>query len=881
MHRAILYVLSSLLFWACICVDRAMAQQSQACSQQKLATWCSTVPASAPPACDNCSKTYQVRSYQGQNRCLDYTPGATGSPIVINDCAQAHPISVEELSDGKHTVVLHAGTNVIGFDQSLAVSMSGASAAPAAATAATDIPLKLLELPVANTGQVSSNHFFALDGDSIILSSNRTLVVKVQNSRGAVGSPVVLGQRLLGDDEFWDFLPTAGSASEPTSGFVPIGYAGDPNCANPAMCTCRLFNVVNGASEGTVIQLETSLHLSDCPHLSMGQGVTLRGDRRGILDGPLLRSCYMVNGTEKCDTAQTNTEEIEPMILLKEGANDIRITNLQLAGPSRSTDGSQTKAIGVITFDANARNIIDHNDISDWPYIAVMTQAHDDANISANSQCDPKSVNDPENRPTSAFVARNFIHHNQEQDTGYGTESDWGAYPFIFGNTFVSNRHAIAGGKGSAHTAYRAWNNLVLNAVPLQHYDVLSKIYTHDFDMHGMGPDGFGGIGGDYVDIYENTFFGTNPYQNNFKLRGDICNYAEFHNNISLKSKDDAVSWQTCQTFSCPTCLCLAATAVVGNVANYLRISPTPNQFNHSNPAVGKGALGVGDFDADQVDDLFLATGAAWYYSPHGKVEWRFLSAKTETMNQVLLGDFDGDGRTDVVTIQNGQLMVSWGGVSTWEVLNPNPTGGRLTLLPSAISDMVVEHFAGNKIPDIFWADGHTWWLSYGGTSAFKEIQTSSFRVSDLRFGDFNHDGKTDVFGVSSKDWEVSYAPASGQGLFSSWQVLRPKLTDSVAPLVVADFNGDGTADVATDCADSGCWQTSYGGKADWTRVSQPVTLSGDLARVGHFKSVKPTDILTWNNSGKCDPTHGQDTQCCISVAATGKATHYSTQDMR
>jgi hypothetical protein len=880
MCRVTLYVLSALFLSACIFSDQGTAQQA-ACSQQTLAAWCSTVPSSPPPACANCTKTYQVKSYQGKSRCLDYTPGLAGSAIIINDCAQAHPISVEELSDGKHTVVLHAGANVIGFNQELTASTNGSSAAPVSAATATDIPLTLLESSVATAGEVTSNHFFTLDGDSIILASNRTLVVKVQNSRGAAGSPVVLGQRLLGDDEFWDFLPTAGSASEPTSGFVPIGYAGDPYCANPAMCTCRLFNVVHGASEGTVIQLETSLHLSDCPILFMGQGVTLRGDRRGILDGPLLRSCYMVNGTEKCDTVQKNAQEIEPMILLKEGANDIRITNLQLAGPSRSTDGSQTEAIGVMTFDASARNIIDHNDISDWPYIGVMTKAHDDENISANSQCDPKSVNDPKDRPTSAFVARNFIHHNQEQDAGYGTESDWGAYPFIFGNTFVSNRHAIAGGKGSAHTAYRAWNNLVLNAVPLQHYDVLSKIYTHDFDMHGLGPNGFGGIGGDYVDIYQNTFFGTNPYQNNFKLRGDICNYAEFHNNISLKSKDDAVSWQTCQTFSCPTCLCLAASAVVGNTANYLRISPAPDQFNHSNPALGKGALGVGDFDADGNDDLFLATGAAWYYSPHGKVEWRFLSAKTETMNQVLLGDFDGDGRTDVVTIQNGQFMVSWGGVSTWEVLNPNPTGGRLTLPASAISDMVVEHFAGNKIPDIFWADGKTWWLSYGGTSAFKEIQTSGFRVADLRFGDFNHDGKTDVFGVSEKDWEVSYAPASGQGLFSSWQALRPKLSDSVASLIVADFNGDGTADVATDCPNSACWQISCGGKADWTRVSQPVSLSGSLVGVGHFESVRPSDILTWNTSGKCDPTHGQDTQFCISPAATGKATHYSTQDMR
>ena len=259
------------------------------------------------------------------------------------------------------------------------------------------------------------------------------------------------------------------------------------------------------------------------------------------------------------------------------------------------------------------------------------------------------------------------------------------------------------------------------------------------------------------------------------------------------------------------------------------------NQFDYANPAYGPTVLGVGDFDGDKADDLFLATGTAWYYSAGGKTEWRFLSPKTETIGQLLLGDFDGDGRTDVVTLQDGKFMVSWGGLSTWELLNPNPTAGRLTLLPSAVTAMAVGDFDGNKLADIFWADGQTWWVSYGGTTAFQEVQTSSFHRSDLRFGDFNGDGRTDVFGISNTDWEVSYAPSSGQGLFSSWRPLRARLTNTVAGLVVADFNGDGHADVATDCDGSKCWRISYRGFEDWITIAQPASLSRDLAGVGHF----------------------------------------------
>lgn len=866
MRRGILLLLSSLLLLECAFVMDMKGQEAAACSAQQLDAWCASVPSSTPASCANCPKTYLVHSYQGRTRCLDYTPEKTGSPIVINDCARSHPIVVEEIGDGKHTVVLHAGTKVIGIKTNPVNTMGGT---PPPIT--TEIPLQLQDLSnrPSNLTVFGGNHFFLLDGDSIILASGRNLVAKVQNARGAAESPVVLGPRQLADNEFWDFVATGGSAIDPTSGFVRIGYEGDPYCTTPAMCICRLVNVVSAAGEGTVVKLGTSIDLTDCPALNVGQGVTIRGDRRGTLTGPQLNSCYVVNSAVKCATVQTKAETIEPMVLLTEGSNDIRITGLRLRGPSRSTDYPQTEAIGVLTFEKNVRNIIDHNDVSDWPYIAIMTKAHDDKDIPTNSKCDPLSVNDPQTRPTTAFVARNFIHHNQEQNAGYGTESDWGAYPFIFANTFVSNRHAIAGGKGSAHTAYRAWYNLVLSAVPLQHGTLDYPFRTHDFDMHGLGDNGFGGIGGDYIDIYANTFFATN--HQTFELRGDICNYAEFHNNISLESQGDSVAWQTCPN------ICWAA---AGSPSKF-RISGDPNQFDHSNPTSGKTALGVGDFDGDGADDLFLATGTGWYYSPAGKAEWRFLSAKTDTIGQLLFGDFDGDGRTDVVALHDGEFVVSWGGVSTWEVLNPNPTGGRLTLLPNAVSAMAVGDFDGNKIADIFWADGHTWWVSYGGNTTFKEVQTSSFGRSDLRFGDFNGDGKTDVFGVGEKNWQVSYAPASGQGLFSTWQPLRPRLTDSAANLIVADFNGDGFADVATDCTNSGCWRISYRGFENWFNASQPVSLSGDFAGVGHFRAAAPADILTWNDSGKCDQSHGQNTQLCISVAGFEPATHYSTQDMR
>ena len=298
----IVVLLSISLLMTSVSVKPGNTQQPVACSGQILAAWCASVPSTSTPSCANCPRSYLVHSYQGRTRCLDYSPEKTGSSIVIDDCAHAHPIVVEELTDGNHTVILHAGTKVIGIKTKPVNTTDGT---PPPMT--TEIPLQLLDLPLPYIPPFNQNHFFTLDGDSILLATGPSLAAKVQNARGAVESPVVLGPRELGDNEFWDFVPTEGAAIDPTGGFVRIGYDGDPYCATPGMCTCRLFNVVAAAGKGSVVKLGTSFDLTDCPALSIGQGVTIRGDRRGTLVGPELRSCYVVNSVPKCNSAQSHS----------------------------------------------------------------------------------------------------------------------------------------------------------------------------------------------------------------------------------------------------------------------------------------------------------------------------------------------------------------------------------------------------------------------------------------------------------------------------------------------------------------------------------------------------------------------------------------------
>ncbi|MBZ5629818.1 MAG: VCBS repeat-containing protein [Acidobacteriia bacterium] len=819
---------------------------------------------------------FSVRNYGG--KCLDYgTPPdirSAGTAVFLNDCAVSHPIRVEEIN-GKHEVILHAGTQVIGIHNPPAIAIGIALPPPQ-----TQFALEL-QNPEDSSSQLYANQVFALDGDSIILAANRNLVSQVQNARGANYAPVVAGPRILADSELWDFNAIDGSDKDPTSGFVRVGYPGDP-----APPLDKLLSFLPPYTDphppylplpGTVLKIApgTVIDTSGLQPLQIPGGVTIRGDRRGTLFGPLLCKA------SGCDESNPPNAPGESMLEIR--GDDVRITGLRLQGTSRTTDKGQPNSTGILAHDGvmghgtpeqYVRSIVDHNDISDFTQNGVRVRGNDTLENDIN--CDLHD--NPFIRPLNVFVARNFIHHNQMQDFGYGVETNWGGFPLVYGNTFVSNRHAIAAGYGSAHSGYRAWSNLVLSDIPLQRAAI--DFYTHNFDMHGTDSDGFGGLGGDYVDILGNTFLSVlSNNRHNYELRAGPCHDTDFHLNATVETKDDALNYKT---FS---------TQFYGRI-DHINIADNPSQFEFPNPT---DHLGAGDFDGDKNPDLFLATGTAWYYAPWGSADWRLLSAKSDLIDTLLFGDFDGDGRTDVVAINGSNLMVSWGGASDWEVLNSSLVGFPVV---ASISDLAVgnfvDDFAGDRRDDIFWADGTTWRVSSGGSGPFNQVNTSSFRVKDLRFGDFDGDGKTDVFGVVSNGvfdtWSYS---KSAQGSWSDGF-----LQEALAPvdrLVVADFDGNGRADIATwappdmtfdDRIVSWDWRFSYDGLHNWTphqiapnekctlvfslTFNQQNNWSHQVAGIARFSGNPGADVLVWNNN-----------ELCIVSGGTGDPQPWSRQDLR
>jgi hypothetical protein len=723
-----------------------------------------------------------VRNYSG--KCLDVGEDSPveGGPVFINDCnkSASQRVAIVEVDlnpNGKHEVLLFVGNNkVIGVTGNALFS---------------SIPLEIQDY----TGSVGQ--IFALDGDSIILAADRNLVVEVQNGRGVNRTPLVVGYRDLNDAEFWTFTSSDGSNRRPTRGFVRISQINNFDDGGELQARQDFLKAFRNAHWGTVIELDSNvaIRLTNLGTLPIPAGVTIRGERRNTQIGPEIRTW---NAPER--------------YMFSIDGENVRITGLRLRGPSRSLRFHDAE--GILARSEFA-TIIDHNELSDWPRAAIAVE-------------DDKTQAQKFLLPEKVRIEQNLIHHNRGTGFGYGVVIGGGGYATIWGNTFVENRHAIAG-DGSATSGYRAWYNLVLQASP-----DYGNGPQQDFDMHGTGNDPCqhcGGIAGEYIKIARNTFLGGN--RENFYLRGTPTYQAEFHNNILVGLRS----------------------FVIKNLGDTDKLIIRDNQFLSPNPA---RHLGVGDFDGDGKQDLFLATGAAWYYSSAGKAEWRYLNPQTDTLQNLLFGDFDADGRTDVFTQHAYGWDVSWGGSSPWD---------RINVSWSILGNSAVGDFIGDERDDVFYSDGERWYASDGGIGEFTPIGRSSYRVLRLRFGDFNGDGKTDIFSIVDGAWKVSYSGTS------RWTFLRSRLTDSVSGLTIGDFNGDGHADIATSVnilSGNHIWRVSYRGTANWITLRSNSPSLALVPAIGRFDANASTDVLVWH-SYHLDMVSG----------GSGTPIHLSREDMR
>lgn len=353
------------------------------------------------------------------------------------------------------------------------------------------------------------------------------------------------------------------------------------------------------------------LDVTHMPSMYVVDDVVLRGGRGGRETGPRLFSTTRA-----------------PAVLRVIG-DRVRITGIRLEGPEMGVSESDEGSRGIVVESAVDVEI-DHNEISGWSTIGIEV-------LDRGERLDWR-VN-----PEAVRIHDNYIHHNQHLGSGgYGVKVGLGAFAQISRNVFDWNRHAIEG-DGHSNSGYEATDNLVLPNGGLHRWIPFPGfwVHTHQFDMHGSQNCGIAdwfsdalwncGVAGDRMVIRHNTFLYTAGAA--IKLRGTPVDGMYVGHNV----------------FKAPFLLDMAmgTTAVAGTVQQ----TETGLVIEDGNRTGidGSAQLGRCDFDADGLADTFMATGATWWYASGGTGPWTFVNRSTKLLHELQLGQYDGDGRCDVM----------------------------------------------------------------------------------------------------------------------------------------------------------------------------------------------------------------------------------------
>lgn len=234
------------------------------------------------------------------------------------------------------------------------------------------------------------------------------------------------------------------------------------------------------------------------------------------------------------------------------------------------------------------------------------------------------------------------------------------------------------------------------------------------------------------------------------------------------------------------------------------------------NPNVTWVDVQTGDFNGDGHADIigrFPQTGQWFVGLSNGSNGFSTSLWATWNPNvtwvDVHVGDFNGDGKSDIVGryLQTGQWFVGISNgsngftTSLWETWNPNVTW----------VDIQVGDFSGDGKADITgrYLQGGSWWTGVSTGSSFTTSQWAAWNPNvtwvDVQTGDFNGDGKADIVGRYLQGGEWFVGLSNGSSFTSTlWAEWNPNVT--WVDVKVGDFNGDGMTDIIGRYLQTGQW---------------------------------------------------------------------------
>jgi hypothetical protein len=267
-------------------------------------------------------------------------------------------------------------------------------------------------------------------------------------------------------------------------------------------------------------------------------------------------------------------------------------------------------------------------------------------------------------------------------------------------------------------------------------------------------------------------------------------------------------------------------------------------------------AVALGDFNGDGITDVAVTGSPSSQQltillgnSDGSYTTAPALSLSTNFLASIAVADFNADGKQDLAlvdTYANSVITLLGNGDGTFQKAAPSPTVGQFP------NEVVAGDFNGDGIPDLVVLALDLTILLGNGDGTFHALPST--RLGDapvaVVLGDFNQDGKTDLVISYTALSLIDTLLGNGDGTFALPTPTAVFPGPGTSPIGVADFNGDGKLDLALAISNS----ITVGGADDSVVI---IAGKGDgtfsypsSGPVNSFHSIASIGVADFNSDG-------------------------------